>query len=100
MALALRIEDTEKADTWIKQSAEGCLATVDQLVTFLSREFELTRRWMRMCGGAAATVSAFPEEALPEGFTRRVGVDRRRSKYARRCADARRAGLAAADLAW
>ena len=44
MALALGIEDTEKADTWIRKCAEECSATVDQLVTFLSREFELTRQ--------------------------------------------------------
>ena len=44
MALALGIEDTEKADTWIKQCAEECSATVDQLVTFLSRETGMTRQ--------------------------------------------------------
>lgn len=44
MALALGIEDTEKADTWIKQCAAGCSATVDQMVTFLSREHGLTRQ--------------------------------------------------------
>lgn len=44
MALALGIEDTEKADTWIKQCAAACSGTVDQLVTFLSREFGLTRQ--------------------------------------------------------
>ena len=44
MALALGIEDTEKADTWIKQCAAACSTTVDQLVTFLSAEFGLTRQ--------------------------------------------------------
>ena len=44
MALTLGIEDTEKADTWLKQCAAACSATVDQLVTFLSREFDLTRQ--------------------------------------------------------
>ena len=44
MALALGIEDTEKADTWIKQCAAACSATVDQLVSFLSREFGMTRQ--------------------------------------------------------
>lgn len=44
MALALGIEDTEKADTWIKQCAAACSASVDQMVTFLSREHGLTRQ--------------------------------------------------------
>lgn len=44
MALALGIEDTEKADTWIKQCAAACSASVDQLVTFLSKEHGLTRQ--------------------------------------------------------
>ena len=44
MALALGIEDTEKADTWIKQCATACSASVDQMVTFLSREHGLTRQ--------------------------------------------------------
>ncbi|MDE0622185.1 MAG: hypothetical protein OXH83_10975 [Bryobacterales bacterium] len=44
MALALGIEDTEKPDTWIKQCAAKCSGTVDQMVTFLSKEFELTRQ--------------------------------------------------------
>ena len=44
MALVLGIENTEKADTWIKQCAAACSATVDQMVTFLSREYGLTRQ--------------------------------------------------------
>ena len=44
MALVLGIEDTEKADTWIKQCADACSATVGQIVTFLSREYGLTRQ--------------------------------------------------------
>lgn len=44
MALALGIEDTEKSDTWIKQCASKCSATVDQLITFLSNEYGLTRQ--------------------------------------------------------
>ncbi len=44
LALVLGIEDTEKADTWIKQCAEACEATVDQTVTYLTGEFALTRQ--------------------------------------------------------
>ena len=44
LALALGIEDTEKPDTWIMQCAAKCSATVDQLVTFLSSEYGLTRQ--------------------------------------------------------
>lgn len=44
MALAIGLEDTEKADTWMVQCAEECKATVDQLVTFLARESGLTRQ--------------------------------------------------------
>lgn len=44
MALALGIEDTEKRDTWMIQCAEKCSGTVDQMVTFLSEEYELTRQ--------------------------------------------------------
>ena len=44
MALALGIEDTEKPDTWMIQCAAKCSATVDQMVTFLSREYELSRQ--------------------------------------------------------
>ena len=44
MALVLGIEDTEKCDTWIKQCANSCSATVDQMVTFLSEEYDLTRQ--------------------------------------------------------
>ena len=43
MALDLGIEDTEKRDTWMIQCAEKCSGTVDQMVTFLSKEFGLTR---------------------------------------------------------
>ncbi len=38
MAMVLGLEDTEKADTWMKQCADACSATVDQMVTFLSQE--------------------------------------------------------------
>ena len=44
MALALGIEDTEKPDTWIMQCADKCSATVEQMVTFLSREYGLRRQ--------------------------------------------------------
>ena len=44
MALALGIEDTEKADTWIRQCAAACSATVDEMITFLAREYALTRQ--------------------------------------------------------
>ena len=44
MALALGIEDTEKPDTWIRQCAAECSATVDEMVTFLSKEYGLTRQ--------------------------------------------------------
>lgn len=44
MALALGIEDTEKPDTWIRQCAAECSATVDEMVTFLSKEHGLTRQ--------------------------------------------------------
>ena len=44
MALALGIEDTEKPDTWINQCAEKCSGTVDQMVTFPSDEYGLTRQ--------------------------------------------------------
>lgn len=44
MALGIGLEDTEKADVWIKRCAKECAATVDQLITFLSREFDLTRQ--------------------------------------------------------
>ena len=44
MALALGIEDTEKRDTWMIQCAEKCSGTVDQMVTFLSREYGLKRQ--------------------------------------------------------
>ena len=43
MALSLGIEDTEKADTWLKQCAEACSSTVDEMVSYLSREYRLTR---------------------------------------------------------
>ena len=44
MALAIGLEDTEKADTWMVQCAEECSASVDQFVTFLARESGLTRQ--------------------------------------------------------
>ena len=44
MALVLGLEDTEKCDTWIIQCAEACSATVGQMVTFLSQEYDLTRQ--------------------------------------------------------
>ena len=44
MALALGIEDTEKPDTWIRQCAAECSGTVDEMVTFLSKEYGLTRQ--------------------------------------------------------
>ena len=44
MALALGIEDTEKPDTWIIRCAAKCSGTVDQMVTFLSSEYGLTRQ--------------------------------------------------------
>ncbi len=44
MALVLGLEDTEKCDTWIMQCADACAATVDQMVTFLSQEYNLTRQ--------------------------------------------------------
>lgn len=37
------IEDTEKPDTWIVQCADKCSATVDELITFLSKEYGLKR---------------------------------------------------------
>ena len=44
LALVLGVEDTEKADTWIKQCAQECEATVDQMVTYLTEESGLTRQ--------------------------------------------------------
>lgn len=44
MALVLGLEDTEKCDTWIMQCADACSATVDEMVTFLSQEYDLTRQ--------------------------------------------------------
>ena len=44
MALALGIEDTEKPDTWIIQCAAKCSTTVEQMVTFLSTEYGLSRQ--------------------------------------------------------
>lgn len=44
MALALGLEDTEKCDTWLKQCATACSASVPGLVTYLSREYGLTRQ--------------------------------------------------------
>lgn len=44
LATAIGLEDTEKPDTWMKQCAAACSATVEEMVTFLSREHELTRQ--------------------------------------------------------
>ena len=44
MALVLGLEDTEKCDTWLKQCATACSASVTELVTYLSREYGLTRQ--------------------------------------------------------
>ena len=43
-ARTLPIRHQGKADTWIKQCAAACSASVDQMVTFLSREHGLTRQ--------------------------------------------------------
>lgn len=44
LATAISLEDTEKPDTWMKQCAAACSATVEEMVTFLSREHRLTRQ--------------------------------------------------------
>lgn len=44
LAMAIGLEDTEKPDTWMKQCAAACSATVGEMVTFLSREHGLTRQ--------------------------------------------------------
>lgn len=44
LATAIGLEDTEKPDTWMKQCAAACSATVEEMVTFLSREHELPRQ--------------------------------------------------------
>ena len=44
LATAIGLEDTEKPDTWMKQCAAACSATVEEMVTFLSREHGLTRQ--------------------------------------------------------
>lgn len=44
MALVLGLEDTEKCDTWLKQCATACSASVTELVSYLSREYGLTRQ--------------------------------------------------------
>lgn len=44
LAFVLGLEDTEKADTWIKQCAAACSGTVDQMISFLSGEYDLTRQ--------------------------------------------------------
>lgn len=44
MALVLGLEDTEKCDTWLKQCATACSASVPELVTYLSRKYGLTRQ--------------------------------------------------------
>ena len=44
MALALGIADTEKPDTWMKQCAAKCSATVEEMVTFLRDAHGMTRQ--------------------------------------------------------
>ena len=44
MALALGIEDTAKPDTWMMQCAAKCSTTVDEMVIFLSTEYELSQQ--------------------------------------------------------
>ena len=44
LATAIGLEDTEKPDTWMKQCAAACSATVEEMVTFLSQEHGLTRQ--------------------------------------------------------
>lgn len=44
LATAIGLEDTEKPDTWMKQCAAACSATVEEMVTFLSREHGLIRQ--------------------------------------------------------
>ncbi|MYC65071.1 MAG: hypothetical protein F4X12_01915 [Acidobacteriia bacterium] len=44
MALALGIADTEKPDTWMKQCARKCSATVEEMVTFLGTEYGMKRQ--------------------------------------------------------
>ena len=43
MAMYLGLQDTEKCDIWVKRCAKRCSATVPELVTFLSSEYDLTR---------------------------------------------------------
>lgn len=49
MALVLGLEDTEKCDTWLKQCATACSVSVAGLVTYLSREYGLTRQQVDYC---------------------------------------------------
>lgn len=49
LAKILGLKDTEKSDTWIKQCAESCDAPVEQLITFLSMEYGLTRGQVDSC---------------------------------------------------
>lgn len=44
LTTAIGLEDTEKPDTWMKQCAAACSATVEEMVTYLSREHGLTRQ--------------------------------------------------------
>ena len=44
MALVLGLEDTEKCDTWLKQCAAACSASVGELVTYLSEEYGVSRQ--------------------------------------------------------
>ena len=44
MALSLGIADTEKPDTWMKQCARKCSATVEEMVTFLATAYGMKRQ--------------------------------------------------------
>ena len=43
MQLSLGICDTEKPDVWMIRCAEACSATVEELVIFLAKDYELSR---------------------------------------------------------
>ena len=49
MAMYLGLQDTEKCDTWLQQCAKECSATVPDLVTFLTKEYGLTRLQVDYC---------------------------------------------------
>lgn len=44
LAMVIGLEDTEKPDTWMKQCAAACSATVEEMGTFLSRKHGLPRQ--------------------------------------------------------